>query len=167
MKKILNILLNSKIATIFLRRVVDRTFSFRRFRPFNAVRFSIVVWAPSATKIDALLFWIFIPIWGQAVYFELAWTVTRSALILKISVDASRLIFFRAPMAASSHTRGANSQCEFRFLRKKAKAKRRRFASLRRKYMDLRFAFASLFGRLKAKKSEKIHRIFAIIFTIF
>ena len=42
------------------------------------------------------------------------------------------------------------------------KRKRSDVASLRRKYMDLRFAFASHFCRSKAKKSEKIRRIFAI-----
>ena len=58
----------------------------------------------------------------------------------------------------------SNSHCEFALLRKKAKAKRRRFASLRFLGRGVRFASLSLFERPNSQKSEKIRRILAIIF---
>ena len=62
---------------------------------------------------------------------------------------------------SSSWTRDPNSHCEFAELRKIAKAKRIRFASLRRKRSVVRFAFASHFEHSNSQNCEKIRRILA------
>jgi len=62
-------------------------------------------------------------------------------------------------------TRGVHSQCEVRFIAKIAKAKRIRFASLRRKLKSVRFAFASLFEGPNSPKSENFRRILAFFFN--
>ena len=60
--------------------------------------------------------------------------------------------------------RVSNSHCEFALLRKKAKAKRIRFASHRFLTQGVRFASLSLFKRSNSQKSENFRLILAIIF---
>jgi len=60
--------------------------------------------------------------------------------------------------------RVSNSHCEFALLRKKAKAKRIRFASHRFLAQGVRFASLSLFKRSNSQKSENFRLILAIIF---
>jgi len=63
-------------------------------------------------------------------------------------------------------TRGVHSQCEVRFIAKIAKAKRIRFASLRRKSHSVRFAFASLFDPKKISLSLRFrNRFFVKMYT--
>ena len=104
LKTIFNILLNSIIATIFFIGIVELAFSINRFWSYDAVWITDIIWAPSATTIDALLFRILFVPKRQAVSFELTRAIARSALILKIPVDARMFILFWTPVATSINT---------------------------------------------------------------